>query len=55
MISKIDLNHKKTFKNYLIDRDFKLKISENKIEGLRNNKILITEFYELGRLKSLNG
>jgi len=55
LISSMDLNHKNTFKNYLIDRDFKLNISENNIEGLKNNKILIAEFDKLNRLKSLNG
>jgi len=33
LISAVDLDHKKAFKNYLIDRGFQLKISENKIEG----------------------
>ncbi len=56
LISGIDLlNHKNTFKNYMIDRDFELNISENKIEGLKNKKILVAEFDELNRLKSLNG
>lgn len=55
LISAMDLNHKNMIKNYLIDRDFKLKISENKIEGLRNNKILTAEFDEMSRLISLNG
>ncbi|WP_299326266.1 DUF6882 domain-containing protein [uncultured Maribacter sp.] len=55
LISAVDLNHKNTFKNYLIDRDFELNILENKIEGLKNNKILTAEFDELSRLKSLNG
>jgi len=53
LISGINLNHKNAFKNYLIDREIKLKISENKIEGLRNNEILIAEFDEFDRLKSL--
>jgi hypothetical protein len=55
LISGTDLNHKNAFLNYLIDRDFELSISENKIEGLRNNKIVVAEFDELDRLKSLNG
>ena len=55
LISGTDLNHKNAFLNYLIDRDFELSISENKIEGLRNNKIVLAEFDELDRLKSLNG
>lgn len=53
LISTTVLNHKNTYKNYLIDRDFELNISEDKIEGLRNNKILVAEFDELSRLKSL--
>lgn len=55
LISGTDLNHKNAFLNYLIDRGFELSISENKIEGLRNNKIVVAEFDELDRLKSLNG
>ncbi|WP_299246566.1 DUF6882 domain-containing protein [uncultured Aquimarina sp.] len=55
VISGIDLNHKEAFKNYLIDRSFTLKISDNKIEGLKNNKILIGEFDQLSRLTALNG
>jgi hypothetical protein len=55
LISAVDLNHKNTFKNYLIDRDFELNILENKIEGSKNNKVLTAEFDELNRLKSLNG
>ena len=55
LISAVDLNHKNTFKNYLIDRDFELNISDNKIEGMKNGKVLTAEFDELDRLKSLNG
>ena len=55
LISGTELNHRNTFKNYLIDRDFELNISESKIEGLKNNKVIIGEFDELNRLKSLNG
>lgn len=56
LIQNVELNnHKKAFLNYLIDREFKLKISDNKIEGLRNNKTIIAEFDELDRIKSLNG
>ena len=54
LISGITLNHKNAFKNYLIDRDFKLSITENSVEGLRNDKVIIAEFDELNRLKSLN-
>ncbi|WP_234418180.1 DUF6882 domain-containing protein [Aquimarina aquimarini] len=56
LISSLDLNHKEAFKNYLIDRNFKLNVSsKNKIEGLKINKALVAEFDELNRLKSLNG
>lgn len=55
LISGVVLNHKNTLLNYLIDRDCKLKVSENKIEGLKDSNILIADFDELGRLKSLNG
>ncbi len=55
LISGIDLNHKNAFLNYLIDREFELSISMNKIEGLKNNKIVVAEFDDLDRLKSLNG
>ncbi|WP_405206834.1 DUF6882 domain-containing protein [Aquimarina sp. LLG6339-5] len=55
VISAIDLNHKEAFKNYLIDRSFKLKMSEKKIEALKNNKVLVAEFDQLNRLKTLNG
>ncbi len=55
LISGIELNHRKTFKNYLIDYGFELKISETKIEGLKEGKVIVAEFDELDRLKSLNG
>ncbi|NME71079.1 hypothetical protein HHU12_24130 [Flammeovirga aprica JL-4] len=55
LIGAVDLNHKKTFLNYLIDRDFKLKVSENKIEAIRNNIMVMAEFDELDRLTALNG
>ncbi|MFD2907634.1 DUF6882 domain-containing protein [Flavobacterium ardleyense] len=55
LISSIELNHRIAFQNYLIDRDFKLRISENKIEGLRNEIVIVAEFDELNRLQSLKG
>ncbi len=55
LISGTTLNHKNAFKNYLLDRDFKLSITENSVEGLKNDKVIIGEFDELNRLKSLNG
>lgn len=55
LISGTALNHKNAFQNYLIDRDFKLDITENKVEGLKNGKVITAEFDELNRLKSLNG
>jgi len=55
LISGTTLNHKNAFKNYLIDRDFKLSITKNSVEGLRNDKVIIAEFDDLNRLKSLDG
>ncbi|MFD0861476.1 DUF6882 domain-containing protein [Sungkyunkwania multivorans] len=55
LISGIDLNHQESFKNYLIDRGFKLKLTDRKIEGVKNGKLLIAEFDELSRLIKLNG
>ncbi|NMM48892.1 hypothetical protein HH304_10820 [Flammeovirgaceae bacterium KN852] len=55
LISGVELSHKNAFINYLIDRNFKLNIAENKIEGRKNNKVIVAEFDEIGRLKSLNG
>ncbi|MGJ8732790.1 DUF6882 domain-containing protein [Cellulophaga fucicola] len=54
LISAITVDHKKAFKNYLIDRDFKLYIINNKIEGLKDGKIITAEFDDLGRLESLS-
>ncbi len=54
LIGGIELNHKNTFRNYLIDYDFALKISENKIEGQKNNKMIVAEFDELNRMTSLS-
>ncbi len=54
LISGIELNHRNILKNYLIDYGFELKISENKIEGKKNNTIIVAEFDELNRLTSLN-
>lgn len=55
VISGIDLNHKEAFKNYLIDRNLEINITQNKIEGRRNGKVLIAEFDDLSRMKNLNG
>lgn len=55
VIGGMDLNHKEAFKSYLIDRNFKLNVSKSKIKGLKNNKILVAEFDETNRLKTLNG
>ncbi len=55
LISKIELNHRNTFQNYLIDRGLKLLITENKILGLKEDKVIIAEFDKLNRLKSLDG
>ncbi|MDO6516589.1 DUF6882 domain-containing protein [Zobellia uliginosa] len=55
LISGMELNHKTAFMNYLIDREFQLAISEDKVEGLRNGKVVVAEFDELNRLKSLKG
>lgn len=55
LVSGTEMNHRNAFQNYLIDRDFKLSVSENRIEGLRNKKVIVAEFDELNRLKSING
>jgi len=55
LISSIELNHKNTFKNYLIDRGFKLKIEENEIEGLKDGKHIKGEFDQSSRLINLSG
>ena len=54
LMSSMELNHKETFLNYLIDRDFKIAQSPHKIEGLRNNKVIVAEFDADSRLTSLN-
>ncbi|MBO0592847.1 hypothetical protein I2486_15690 [Cellulophaga sp. E16_2] len=55
LIRGITVHHKNAFANYIIDRGFKLHNSENKIEGLKNKKILSAEFDTSDRLISLNG
>ena len=55
LISRITVNHRNALKNYLVDRGFKLKISEDEIEGLRNNSLVTAKFNKEGRLESLNG
>ncbi|MBT32583.1 MAG: hypothetical protein CMO01_23220 [Thalassobius sp.] len=55
LISSMELNHKNTFINYLIDRSFKVKLSENKVEGLRLGKSVVADFDEQDRLTNLNG
>ncbi|MFL0104723.1 DUF6882 domain-containing protein [Tenacibaculum maritimum] len=56
VIDGIDLNHKESFKNYLIDRNLELNLqSKNKIEGTKNNRTIVAEFDNLDRLVSLNG
>lgn len=53
--SNVELNHKSAFLNYLIDREFKVNMKDDEIEGLRNDKLIIAKFDESGRLKNLNG
>ncbi len=55
LISAISIDHKDAFKNYLIDRDFKLKITATEIEGLRDGKKVVAKFDNQDRLASLNG
>lgn len=55
LISGTELNHKNVFINYLIDRNFKLAISPNRVEGLGNGKVIVGEFDERDRIVSLNG
>ncbi|WP_435181816.1 DUF6882 domain-containing protein [Cellulophaga omnivescoria] len=55
LISAIALDHKQALKNYLIDRDFKLQILDNKIEGLKDGKVITAKFDDLDRLESLKG
>lgn len=55
LISSINLAHKSTLENYLIDRDFKLCISDKEIKGLKDGKVVTAEFDDLGRLQSLSG
>ncbi|MDB4292355.1 hypothetical protein N9954_03050 [Maribacter sp.] len=55
LISGTAVDHRIAFESYLIDRGFMLNSSEQRIEGLRNNKIITAEFDDLNRLKSLNG
>lgn len=53
LISSLDLNHRSTFKNYLIDRNFKLIDSENTIKGLLNEQLIVAELDSTNRLTSL--
>lgn len=55
LTANIVLNHREAFKNYLIDRDFQLKLEDDSIEGVKNGKIIRGEFDELARLTNLSG
>ena len=48
-------NHQEAFKNYLIDKGFSIKISEGKIEGLKDEVSVVADFDELGRLTKIDG
>lgn len=53
LIEGVDLNHKNAFQNYLIDREFKLNISDQKIEGLKDKSLITAQFDQQDRLISL--
>ena len=49
-IAREDFNNRYALYNYLIDRNIPMKISNHKIEGIKNRKIIQAEFDSLGRL-----
>ncbi|MCK8520458.1 hypothetical protein M0D21_02700 [Aquimarina sp. D1M17] len=55
LIGGVDLNHKEAFKSYLIDRNIDINVTEHKVEGMKNDKVVTAEFDNQNRLKSLNG
>ncbi|MEP0211592.1 MAG: DUF6882 domain-containing protein [Cellulophaga sp.] len=55
LISSISIAHVSALKNYLIDRDFKLSMSDKEIKGEKDGKVVTAEFDDLGRLQSLSG
>jgi len=55
LIGGISIHHENAFLNYLIDLGFNIHQTEQKIEGLRNTKVVRAEFDALNRLTSLTG
>lgn len=53
LISEMELNHKKAFKNYLIDKGYRMRFSENKIEGVKEERHVVASFDDLDRLENL--
>ncbi|MBL4648991.1 MAG: hypothetical protein JKY03_04615 [Aureispira sp.] len=53
LISSIELDHKNVFFNYLIDREFLINLTNDAIEGLKEETIVKAEFDDWNRLSAL--
>lgn len=55
LLNSFDFNHRSAFINYLIDRDFEVKMEGNFVKGDRDGKLIIGEFDNQLRLINLEG
>jgi hypothetical protein len=52
-IADIEVSHKEAFKNYLIDKNYLLKIEKDTISGIKDGTIVKAEFDDMNRLVNL--
>lgn len=52
-VADFEISHKEALKNYLIDKDYLLKVDDDSISGLNGNSIICAEFDNLGRMKNI--
>lgn len=52
-VAGFEISHKEAFKNYLIDKDYQIKVDNDVISGLNEQTIIRAEFDDLGRMKNI--
>jgi hypothetical protein len=54
LISTVELDHRNTFFNYLMDREFLINVTNEAIEGLKEDRLIKATFDDWNRLTALN-
>ncbi len=52
-VAGFEISHKEAFKNYLIDKEYLIKVYNDVISGLNDQTIIRAEFDDLGRMKNI--